>query len=138
MSNRVRLVFPHQLFVEHLDAPGDTTYVMVEDDLFFRQYSFHAQKLILHRASMQRFADRLRGQGHTVREVLTDADRSSMHGLGDALRELSPSHVGYYDVVDDWLDQRLSTLLTELDLFEQTEVMESPNFICNRAEIEQW
>ncbi len=138
MSNRVRLIFPHQLFLEHLDAPGDTTYVLVEDDLFFRQCAFHAQKLILHRASMQRFADRLRSDGRAVREVLTDADRSSMQGLGNELRHLCASHVGYYDVVDDWLGQRLSALLTELDLSEHTEVLESPNFICTRAEVEAW
>jgi deoxyribodipyrimidine photolyase-related protein len=49
-EHNVRLVYPHQLFVEHLDAPAGTTFVLVEDDLLFRQYSFHTQKLVLHRA----------------------------------------------------------------------------------------
>ncbi|MGB5951551.1 MAG: cryptochrome/photolyase family protein [Ornithinimicrobium sp.] len=138
MSIEVRLIFPHQLFVEHFDAPSGTTYLLVEDDLFFRQYAFHAQKLILHRASMQRFADTLRERGHEVREVLTDARRTSMQGLSQTLRDLSPVGISYYDVVDDWLGQRLTRVLAELELTERTELLESPNFICTRAEIEQW
>ncbi len=111
---------------------------MIEDDLYFRQYAFHAQKLILHRASMQRFAIRLRERGYDVREVSTDADCSSMRMLGEALRDLSPSRVSYYDVVDDWLSRRLTALLTDLDLTECAEVIESPGFMCSRAEIEDW
>ncbi len=49
MSGPVRLVYPHQLFVEHLAAPEGTSFVLVEDDLHFRQLAFHAQKLVLHR-----------------------------------------------------------------------------------------
>ncbi|CAN5391846.1 hypothetical protein BH23ACT6_BH23ACT6_24260 [soil metagenome] len=134
MSDQVRFVFPHQLFAEHFDAPSGTAFVLVEDDLFFRQCSFQAQKLILHRASMRRFAARLRDQGYEVREVLTDADTASMQRLGDVLRDLSPAQIIYFDVVDDWLGRRLAELLSDLDLTEQTQVLESPNFFCSRAE----
>ena len=36
-----QVVFPHQLFVEHLDADPATVMVLVEPDLFFRQFAFH-------------------------------------------------------------------------------------------------
>ena len=58
-----RVVFPHQLFVEHLDADPGTLMVLVEPDLFFRQLPFHPHKLVLHRATMRAFAERLRDSG---------------------------------------------------------------------------
>jgi deoxyribodipyrimidine photolyase-like uncharacterized protein len=57
----LRLVLPHQLFRQHLDAANGTVFVLIEHDLLFRQYSFHSHKLVLHRASMGRFAHRLSG-----------------------------------------------------------------------------
>lgn len=79
------LVFPHQLFLEHLNAEAGTVLALVEDDLFFRQYAFHAQKLVLHMASMRRFAIRLRDSGNTVHHVDTDADHPSGERLADRL-----------------------------------------------------
>ena len=59
----LRVVYPHQLFAAHLEAEEGTRFVLVEDDLLFRQYPFHAHKLVLHRASMAAFADRLQEAG---------------------------------------------------------------------------
>lgn len=86
----MRLVLPHQLFVEHLDAPAGTVFVLVEHDLLFRQYRFHTHKLVLHRASMRRFADRLREAGFTVEQVDTDGRTSSRRALAGAVERLAP------------------------------------------------
>ncbi len=102
-TRHVRLVFPHQLFKEQLEAPTGTYVVLVEDDLFFRQYRFHTQKLVLHRASMRRFAVRLEEAGFRVGTVETDGRRPSGTGLRQVLAELEPERVSCYDVVDDWL-----------------------------------
>ena len=94
MADRpVRLVLPHQLFEEHLDAPQGTTFVLVEHDLLFRQYRFHVQKLVLHRASMRRFAARLRESGFEVVCVDTDGRTTSRAALArvDALEDLRPA-----------------------------------------------
>lgn len=42
---------------------------MVEDPLLFRQYRFCRQKLMLHRASMKRYADGLKEQGKSVHYI---------------------------------------------------------------------
>ncbi|MFC4784868.1 cryptochrome/photolyase family protein [Nocardioides sp. MAHUQ-72] len=123
----VRLVLPHQLFVEHLDAPEGTTFVLVEHDLMFRQYSFHAQKLVLHRASMRRFADRLREAGREVVVVETSAERTSREGTDAELRRLSPQSVSVYDVVDDWLSRDLP----------DAQVLETPSFLTTRSELRE-
>ena len=70
----VRLVLPHQLFAQHLDADPETVFVMIEHDLLFRQYAFHAHKLVLHRASMTRFAARLSERGFEVENLESRAD----------------------------------------------------------------
>ena len=57
------LIFPHQLFRDaDLLRNSDAVY-LVEEHLFFHQYRFHKQKLVLHRASMRYYADYLRRQG---------------------------------------------------------------------------
>ena len=62
------LIFPHQLFEETLAQEADVFYV-IESDLFFKQYAFHKQKILFHRASMRAFADRLRIAGKTVEYI---------------------------------------------------------------------
>ncbi|WP_202387305.1 cryptochrome/photolyase family protein [Nocardioides flavescens] len=120
----VRLVMPHQLFRQHLDAPEGTTFVLVEHDLFFRQYRFHAQKLVLHRASMRRFADRLREAGYDVEQVDSDGRTTSRAALAKVLERLGAAEVSAYDVVDDWLERELAEVVTEW--------LETPAFLTDR------
>ncbi|PWD52066.1 cryptochrome/photolyase family protein [Serinibacter arcticus] len=135
----VRLVLPHQLFAEHLAAPAGTVIVLVEHDLLVRQYSFHAHKLVLHRASMTRFARLLRGEGHEVVVLRSEADRTSRSQLADLVRDRRPGQVTWFDVVDDWLERDLRAALadggyeTSLD-----DELESPNFLTSRSQIDGW
>lgn len=139
LERLVRLVYPHQLFVEHLDAPAGTIFVLVEDDLFFRQYAFHVQKLILHRASMRRFAERLRTASFEVEVLETDAAASTLSRLSALLSSLKPIRVSLFDPVDDWLSRDLRSALADAGLDPATvDVLESPNFVTTRAEISDW
>ncbi|MBB6626042.1 cryptochrome/photolyase family protein [Nocardioides sp. KIGAM211] len=132
----VHLVLPHQLFEEHLDAADGTRFVLVEHDLLFRQYRFHAQKLVLHRVSMRRFADRLREAGFEVHVVETSARTTSRAALAALLAELAPFTLTVHDVVDDWLSRDLTAALADAG-HELTadEVLESPNFLTSRADV---
>lgn len=142
----LRLVFPHQLFEEHLDADPDTEFVLVEDDLFFRQYRFHVQKLILHRASLRRFATRLTSAGFVVHHIDTNRDHPTGDQLAALLTRLDPDRVTWFDPVDDWLSQRVSALVgrasrspaTTLSFDPSRDVLESPNFLTTDAQIRQW
>src|SRR6188472_2379703 len=100
-----RVIFPHQLFVEHLDADPGTLMVLVEPDLFFRQLPFHTHKLVLHRATLRAFEERLRARGLSTVYVETSADGSTHDRLVDALHGVTS--VTVYDVVDDWLERDL-------------------------------
>jgi deoxyribodipyrimidine photolyase-related protein len=139
MSSRarpVRLVMPHQLFESHLDAEEGTRFVLVEHDLLFRQYRFHTQKLVLHRASMRRFADRLREKGFDVEHLETDGRTTSRAALARTLERLAPSSVSVYDVVDDWLGQDLSRAVADAGLeLTPDDVLETPNFLTTRQQL---
>ena len=134
----VRLVYPHQLFEDHLEAPAGTLFVLIEDDLFFRQYRFHTQKLVLHRASMRRFATRLR-ESFDVECIDTSADATTGERLVALLRRLRPERVTVFDVVDDWLSRDISAALSEAGVeLRPEDVLESSSFLTSRREITDW
>ena len=53
----INLIFPHQLFEESPVFQVNAPVYLVEEYLFFNQYSFHKQKIVFHRATMKRYAD---------------------------------------------------------------------------------
>ena len=136
---RLRVVFPHQLFESHLEEPEGTQFVLVEDDLLFRQQPFHAQKLVLHRASMRLFAQRLRDAGFDVDVIETDARRKTRTRLRDLLKEADPDEVRLHDVVDDWLLRDVRKAFDEAGVeLSPEDVEETPNFLTTRPELTEW
>lgn len=109
------LIFPHQLFAEH---PGfelnPDCVAMVEDTLFFgdEQYpcNFHKQKLVLHRASMQAFADDLSNQNVELSYFNYANQTSDLAKVCKTLVKQAIGHVICCDVVDFILQKRLLKL----------------------------
>ncbi|WP_154593643.1 cryptochrome/photolyase family protein [Arsenicicoccus cauae] len=135
----LRLVLPHQLFETHLDAPRGTSFVLVEDDLLLRQYAFHAHKLVLHRASMARFARRLTERGHTVEMIDSRAEAATADRLAALVRHRRPSQVQVYDVHDDWLARGLTDALAAGGYrLQPQDVLETPGFLTTRRELTDW
>ncbi len=111
------LIFPHQLFEETLEQVADIFYV-VESDLFFKQYAFHKQKLLFHRASMRAFADRLRDSGKTVEYIESQDPRSSELVLAASLS----GEVVLFDPNDYLVERRLRRRA-------DVHLLPSPNFL---------
>ncbi|MEO8850874.1 MAG: cryptochrome/photolyase family protein [Allobranchiibius sp.] len=132
----VRLVYPHQLFTQQLDVPEGTRHVLIEDDLYFRQYRFHSHKLVLHRASMVAFVDRLRATGFDPVVIETSAEAASNDRLAQELAHLEPSSITVYDVVDDWLSKACSASVRAAGY--DLDVLETPNFLTTRAQFTDW
>ena len=57
MQKQAAIIFPHQLFEKNPLLSVCDEFWLVEETLYFNQYHFHPQKLILHRASMQYYKD---------------------------------------------------------------------------------
>lgn len=76
---QITIVFPHQLFEKHPAVSRSRPVFLIEDVLFFSQYAFHQQKIVLHRASMKYYQSRLQNQKLTVTYVENkDADLATL------------------------------------------------------------
>lgn len=100
------VLFPHQLFKTNVAMARDKITFLVEDALYFAQYAFHQQKLVLHRASMQAHADHLRRHGCDVRYI-DSADAPTMRAAVAIVIDARVDVLHYFDPVDDWLERRL-------------------------------
>ncbi len=129
------VIYPHQLFAEHPALHGVSQIVLVEEPLLFTQYRFHRQKLILHRSTMMRYAERLRQQSLQVQYVSSE----EIQRTGDiavVLKRLGIDAVRYVDPCDDWLSARLSTALKEHNIAGT--VLQDPHFLTPISVIEDF
>ena len=108
----VFVLYPHQLF-ENIEPLKGSKVLLIEEPLFFTQYRFHIQKLIMHRASMKFYYDYLSQKGI---EVEYFEDESYLEIYKENL-------VKIYDVVDDYLLKKIKSN------FSNIEVLINPNFI---------
>lgn len=132
---RVGLIYPHQLFSEHPVVGVSDEVWLIEDPLFFRLYRFHAQKLVLHRASMKAFEAALRKS--KVKVVYVEAlqlEHSS--DIGPLLKKHGATDAVVVDPCDDWLTQRLSSGCAKagVKLHELTD----PNFLTPWKEFDRF
>ncbi|MBT8344259.1 MAG: cryptochrome/photolyase family protein [Sulfurovum sp.] len=106
------LLFPHQLFEEVEKLKGYKVYLL-EVPLFFTQYTFHIQKLIMHRASMKYYENYLKS--HNIDVIYVDVEKyvATLEKLAD---------VTCYDVADFDLHKIMKST------FETLSVLPSPNF----------
>lgn len=113
------LLFPHQLF-EDIQTLTDYKVYLIEAPLYFTQYTFHVQKLIFHRASMQYYENYLKK--HEIDVVYVEIDRyeKMLKGLSEAT---------IYDVADFDLRKGLNNALSNLT------VLPSPNFYGSEDDI---
>lgn len=123
---KAALIFPHQLFAEHPAIAGVQKCFLVEDPLFFSQYQFHRQKIVLHRASMSAYADRLRQKRKQVVYV-SAYQLYRTEDLGEILHLAGIVDVQYVDPCDDWLSQRLTRGLEQYKI--QFSILPDPHFL---------
>jgi len=106
------ILYPHQLF-KNIELLKNKTVLLIEEPLFFTQYRFHIQKLVLHRASMKYYEEYLLFNSINV---LYFEDENYFEAYRD-------SEVCIYDVADDWLLKKIQKNFLNLSIFA------SPNFL---------
>lgn len=128
-AKKYHLVYPHQLFEEALSFPQSTRFLLIEDPLFFgdRKYPrrFHKQKIVLHRASMRAFADRLNEKGFRT-EYLEYGEYPDPVRVAGFLRKQGAGEVTMYDPVDFVLEKRARMAFAS---FRSFTLLETPNFL---------
>lgn len=131
------LLYPHQLYSADVLPSVDVVYV-IEDPLYFGidpEYplALHKQKLMLHRASMRRYVEEvLWPAGYTVEYIELDAYIQPQNILQ---RIDTVEQFFVFDPVDDVLLERLLQARREHCPNTSIEIIESPNFYLNDADV---
>lgn len=127
------LVFPHQLYPTPPHLNPDRPVVLIEDSLYFSQYRFHKQKLILHRASMKVYQEYLQKKGYKVSYL--EANQSDMRQLFSTWKNQGITRIHYVEPNDYLLERRLNRFAghTAIQLHQYT----SPNFLTSTNELAQ-
>lgn len=129
------VIYPHQLFKTHPALGAKSFVYLVEDPLYFTQYKFHVQKIILHRASMKAYAARLEKAGHQVRYVEYH-ELSQSRDIGTILQRDNVTSVTVCDVTDDWLERRLTEGCKAHGI--ALTIIDTPLFLTSRDELERY
>jgi len=103
----VTIIFPHQLFKINPALVKGCPVFMVEEWLFFNQYHFHQQKLVLHRASMKAYQDYLTAKDYEVTYIDASDELSDIRNLIAFLATKQIKTISYCEVTDDWLGRRI-------------------------------
>ena len=127
MTKSVTLIFPHQLFEQHPALVQKETVYLIEEDLFFKQYNFHKQKLVLHRASMKFYQDFLTQKGYKVEYIDSLQKNSDIKILIQSFSKLGIKEIKIIEVIDNWLMKKITTSCKKECI--SLKVFDSPNFI---------
>lgn len=129
------LVYPHQLWRNHPAASHVDTVILVEDPLFFTQFRFHAQKLVLHRASMSEFLGFYRKQGKSVYRIEASQLKNTSD-IGPLLQNMGIKGVKVVEPTDVWLRQGIVRGCKKCDI--EIEWCTDSSFFTSREIIEEW
>jgi deoxyribodipyrimidine photolyase-related protein len=124
---QVFLIFPHQLFEQILSFEEEFSFYVVESELFFKQFNFHKQKILFHRASMQAFASRLRAAGKNVEYVESHDIRANEVQLVSSLGTVD---ITLFDPNDYLLERRIRRASTS-----SITLLSSPNFLNGEVDL---
>ena len=123
------LVFPHQLFENHPAIENGRPVYLIEEYLFFKQYKFHKQKIVLHRSSMKSFEHRLTKNGYEIIYIESSESISSIERLIEALGIKGVKTIHFCDPTDYLLKRRINNALSK-NLLTAVEY-QNPNFLTN-------
>jgi deoxyribodipyrimidine photolyase-related protein len=133
MSKSVSLIFPHQLYKNNAIVQQNRPVYLVEEGLYFNQYSFHQQKLVLHRASMQFYKQYLVNQGLEVQYIDAAHQHSNCALLIEDLANKGVTEIHIHEVIDNWLMKRIVTACEKFKISLQ--VLDSPNFLNTTSSV---
>jgi deoxyribodipyrimidine photolyase-related protein len=129
------LVYPHQLWEANPAVSQAQTVFLIEDPLFFTQYAFHCQKLVLHRASMSEFESRCKELGKKVHRIESDQIKHSGE-IGALIGKKKFKQVLAVDPTDTFLKKRVTEGCAQAGI--EIQWLEDPAFLTSETVMERW
>ncbi len=127
MANGVTIIFPHQLFQNHPVLQKNREIYLVEEWLFFKQYNFHKQKLVLHRASIKFYENWLQQHKYKVTYIEAGVKESDCQQLVTHLAKQKITDIHIAAVEDNWLLKRMKQACSKNKI--ALHIYDSPNFL---------
>ena len=134
--NKAVLIFPHQLFKDHPSVQKNSTIYLIEEFLFFRQYKFHKQKLVIHRSSMKFYQDSLERKEHKVIYIDSKNELSEIRVLIPHLKQKGIEEIHFADVADNWLEKGIKETAGKSGIIVHE--YPSPCFLNTREELNEY
>ena len=133
---QINLVLPHQLFKNSPLLNNNSTFYLVEEYLFFKQYPFHKQKIAFHRSSMKKYADYLKKEKYDVCYIESIEPISDIRLLIPKLKKNGVKQINYIDPVDFWIQKRLISCCSKENLILKK--FSSPLFINTENDLKDF
>lgn len=127
------LIFPHQLFEENPVVNKNKSVYLIEEFLFFRQYKFHKQKLVLHRSSMKFYQDFLERKKLKVTYIEAKNELSDIRKLILHLKQKGIEEIHFADAADNWLNRRIKQSADKGGIV--THEYQTPCFLNSKEEL---
>jgi deoxyribodipyrimidine photolyase-related protein len=137
---KVLIIFPHQLFERVLDMKflSDFEHIILhEHPLYFTQYKYHKQKMLLHRASMKMLEHNL-GEIISKNKLKIKVKYFEYTDDLDSVFEFIDTHnkkgveINYFNVTDDYLEKEL--VKNKIKYKCELNKMETPQFYFTESE----
>jgi deoxyribodipyrimidine photolyase-related protein len=139
MSTDLAIIFPNQLFEEHPALKKGRDVIMVEDQLFYKDFNYtlniHKKKLVYLRACMHNYSDWLIKKGYSVKILEYKEFMKDKWALFNWIKENKYKQVHYADTVDFILEKRLTDRMPE---FVELIKYDSPAFLCSKEYISNY
>lgn len=107
MNHIVNLIFPHQLFEDSPLLYNGHDIYMIEEHLFFKQYTFHKQKIAFHRATMKFYEHFLKEKGIPIHYVEAHEGIADIRHFDQEIHQKGIVEIHIIDPTDDWLLRRI-------------------------------
>ena len=127
MSLQVSIIFPNQLHKENPAIHNNIPAYLVEEWHFFKQYQFHKEKLVLHRASMKFYEQFLKAQGVVVHYIESIETQNRIALLIDKLHANKVKQIHIVDPVDNWLLEKIISSCKKYGI--ELTIYDNPNFL---------
>ncbi len=128
------LIFPHQLFeaIHHLQKYDKV--FLIEEYLFFHQYSFHKQKLLFHKSTIAYYKDYLTRRGLRVIHINSEQKECDIRKIFDHPELDDIIALTCYNVIDNWLNRRIKESCANAGV--ELDFVETPMFLSTTKDLD--
>jgi len=133
--NESVVIFPNHLFQKHPALTKDRRVFLLEEERFFSAFRFHKKKLILHRASLKAYEERLAKRGYEIEYIEHDGEKTILNFF-ERLRKLKIERLYSAEIMDNELESRFYKTAQQYDV--RVIVLPTPLFITPTSWISEF